>query len=150
VGFVLAERVSDACVVVAEPMLSWCRRLPLDPVLVAISELLPKIQESQPRAGAPSQKVFNILKGASLVDVLPPAPPIMPRRFQVSGDSSAFAFALASPSSAPAPSFFSRPHHAFVQKCFARRETCGASSSLTDSEAPDQMMIGCVMSIRRH
>ena len=57
--------------------------LPLDPVLVAISELLPKIQDSQPRAGAPSSKVFNILKGASLVDVLPPAVPIMPRRFQV-------------------------------------------------------------------
>jgi len=59
-------------------------RLPLDPVLVAISELLPKIQDTQPRAGAPSPKVFNILKSASLVDVLPPAPPIMPRKFQVS------------------------------------------------------------------
>lgn len=57
--------------------------LPLDPVLVAISELLPKIQDSQSRAGAPSSKVLNLIKGASLVDVLPPTPPIMPRRFQV-------------------------------------------------------------------
>ena len=60
------------------------RRLPLDPVLVAISELLPKIQETQPKGGAPSSKVFNILKDASLEDVLPPATPIIPRRFQVS------------------------------------------------------------------
>lgn len=58
-------------------------RLPLDPVLVAISELLPKIQDSQSRAGAPSSKVFNLLKSADLSDVLPPKPPIIPRRFQV-------------------------------------------------------------------
>ncbi|GFZ44221.1 hypothetical protein JCM24511_01943 [Saitozyma sp. JCM 24511] len=73
---------------------SWQKGLPLDPVLVAISELLPKIQESQPRAGAPSQKVFNILKGASLVDVLPPAPPIMPRRFQWSPASAVWLTSL--------------------------------------------------------
>lgn len=120
-------------------MLSQCCRLPLDPVLVAISELLPKIQESQPRAGAPSQKVFNILKGASLVDVLPPAPPIMPRRFQVSGDfptfalARAFVLAFVRLSSSP-----SRPHHAFVQKCLARRGPCEASPSRTSGEAPDQ------------
>ena len=62
---------------------SWQKGLPLDPVLVAISELLPKIQDSQTRVGAPSSKVFNLLKGASLVEVLPPPQPIMPRRFQV-------------------------------------------------------------------
>lgn len=62
--------------------------LPLDPVLVAISELLPKIQETQPLVGAPSEKVFNILKGVELGDVLPPAPPVMPRRFQWSPASS--------------------------------------------------------------
>ncbi|WVQ82249.1 hypothetical protein IAT38_004377 [Cryptococcus sp. DSM 104549] len=66
---------------------SWQKGLPLDPVLVAISELLPKIQETQPRVGSPSEKVFNILKGVSLVEVLPPAPPIMPRRFQWSSAS---------------------------------------------------------------
>lgn len=62
--------------------------LPLDPVLVAISELLPKIQETQPLIGAPSEKVFNILKDVELGDVLPPAPPVMPRRFQWSPASS--------------------------------------------------------------
>ncbi|WRT66068.1 uncharacterized protein IL334_003020 [Kwoniella shivajii] len=61
---------------------SWQKGLPLDPVLVAISELLPTIQENQQLTGAPSSKVFNILKGVSLSDVLPPAPPIIPRRFQ--------------------------------------------------------------------
>ncbi|KAK8864156.1 hypothetical protein IAR55_001402 [Kwoniella newhampshirensis] len=66
---------------------SWQKGLPLDPVLVAISELLPKIQESQPRVGAPSSKVINILKGFSLSEVLPPAPPIVPRRFQWSSAS---------------------------------------------------------------
>ncbi|WVQ99152.1 hypothetical protein IAU59_006284 [Kwoniella sp. CBS 9459] len=61
---------------------SWQKGLPLDPVLVAISELLPKIQETQNHIiGAPSSKVFNILKGVSLSEVLPPAPPIVPRRF---------------------------------------------------------------------
>lgn len=61
--------------------------LPLDPVLVAISELLPRIQDTQPRAGAPSSKVFNILKGASLVEILPPAAPIVSRKFQWSAAS---------------------------------------------------------------
>ena len=56
--------------------------LPLDPVLVAISELLPKIQDSAAGAAAPSPKVLNVIKGASLTDVLPPAQPVIPRRFQ--------------------------------------------------------------------
>ncbi|WVQ77248.1 hypothetical protein IAR50_006931 [Cryptococcus sp. DSM 104548] len=67
---------------------SWQKGLPLDPVLVAISELLPKIQETQqPLVGSPSGKVFGILKGVELGDVLPPAPPIVPRRFQWSSAS---------------------------------------------------------------
>ncbi|TXT07161.1 hypothetical protein VHUM_03331 [Vanrija humicola] len=66
---------------------SWQKGLPLDPVLVAISELLPKIQDSMPAQGAPSAKVFNILKGASLDDVLPPAQPFVPRKFQWSPQS---------------------------------------------------------------
>ncbi|EIW70902.1 hypothetical protein TREMEDRAFT_43442 [Tremella mesenterica DSM 1558] len=61
---------------------SWQKGLPLDPVLVAISELLPKIQDSTPKAGAPSQKLLDTLKNATLIDVLPPAPPIVPRKFQ--------------------------------------------------------------------
>ncbi|KAL7421522.1 hypothetical protein Q5752_003291 [Cryptotrichosporon argae] len=67
---------------------SWQKGLPLDPVLVAISELLPKIQDSQPpRAGGPSSKVLNLLKGADLGAVLPPGPPAAPRRFQWSPQS---------------------------------------------------------------
>ncbi|WWC70472.1 uncharacterized protein I206_104423 [Kwoniella pini CBS 10737] len=66
---------------------SWQKGLPLDPVLVAISEILPKIQENQQLTGAPSSKVFNILKGVSLSEVLPPSPPIVPRRFQWSSAS---------------------------------------------------------------
>mgnify|MGYP002718835878 CR=1 FL=1 len=62
--------------------------LPLDPVLVAISELLPRIQDSQSRtAPNPSSKVLNLIKSASLTDVLPPTPPIVPRRFQWSNAS---------------------------------------------------------------
>ena len=76
-GFELAEGVRQS----SASCLS--SRLPLDPVLVAISELLPKIQDSQSRAGAPSTKVFNVLKETSLIDILPPAPQILPRRFQV-------------------------------------------------------------------
>jgi hypothetical protein len=73
-GVSCAERCDDAVTHAS---------LPLDPVLVAISELLPKIQDSQSRTGAPSSKVLNLIKGASLVDVLPPTPPVVPRRFQV-------------------------------------------------------------------
>lgn len=63
---------------------SWQKGLPLDPVLVAISELLPLIQEKTPRAGAPSQKVFRVLKEAEIKDVLPPPGPVVPRKFHVS------------------------------------------------------------------
>ena len=67
-------------------------RLPLDPVLVAISELLPKIQDTQRPSGAPSSKIFNLLKDSttseSLLEHLPPAQPITPRKFQWSTQSS--------------------------------------------------------------
>lgn len=66
---------------------SWQKGLPLDPVLVAISELLPKIQDSQPRASGPSSKVFNLLKDVDLTDVLPPAPAVVPRKFTWSPQS---------------------------------------------------------------
>lgn len=66
---------------------SWQKGLPLDPVLVAISELLPKIQDSQPRASGPSSKVFHLLKEVDLEDVLPPPPPVVPRKFTWSPQS---------------------------------------------------------------
>lgn len=54
-------------------------------MLIAISELLPKIQDQSASAsGAPSSKVFRLLKEVDLSEVLPPAPPITSRRFQVS------------------------------------------------------------------
>lgn len=60
------------------------RRLPLDPVLVAISELLPKVQEVQPLNNAgPSKAVLDLLRHASLKDVLP-VHVHTPRKFQVS------------------------------------------------------------------
>lgn len=60
-------------------------RLPLDPVLLAISELLPKVQELQPATTpGPSRNVINYLRSATLVDVLPPHPAHNPRHFHVS------------------------------------------------------------------
>jgi hypothetical protein len=59
---------------------------------VAISELLPKIQDTQRPSGAPSSKIFNLLKdpttSESLLEHLPPAQPITPRKFQWSTQSS--------------------------------------------------------------
>jgi len=64
---------------------SFSRSLPLDPVLLTISELLPKVQELQPSTTpGPSRNVISFLKSATLVDVLPPHPAHNPRRFQVS------------------------------------------------------------------
>lgn len=62
---------------------SWQKGLPLDPVLVAISELLPKVQALQdPKSSGPSTAVIGLLHSASLADVLPPCGPVVPRRFQ--------------------------------------------------------------------
>ena len=66
--------------------------LPLDPVLVAISELLPKIQDTQRPSSGPSSKIFNLLKDnttfESLLESLPPSPGLQTRRFQWSTQSS--------------------------------------------------------------
>ncbi|KIJ69506.1 hypothetical protein HYDPIDRAFT_106142 [Hydnomerulius pinastri MD-312] len=62
---------------------SWQQGLPLDTVMLVISELLPKIQNLQAgrqkanTAGA----ITDFLQSVTLVDVLPPAPPLYPRRF---------------------------------------------------------------------
>lgn len=59
------------------------RRLSLDPVLVAISELLPSVQEIQPLNNTgPSRAVVDFLRHASLKDVLP-VHVHSPRKFQV-------------------------------------------------------------------
>jgi len=61
--------------------------LPLDTVMLVISELLPKIQNLQAgrqkanTAGA----ITDFLQSVTLTDVLPPAPALYPRRFLVCG-----------------------------------------------------------------
>lgn len=62
---------------------SWQKGLPLDPVLLTISELLPKVQELQPATTpGPSRNVISFLKSATLTDVLPNHPAHHPRKFQ--------------------------------------------------------------------
>ncbi|KAG6329974.1 hypothetical protein ID866_9117 [Astraeus odoratus] len=62
---------------------SWQQGLPLDTVMLVISELLPKIQGLQ--AGIQKANnagvIVDFLGNVSLVDVLPPVPALHPRRF---------------------------------------------------------------------
>ncbi|KAJ3767498.1 high-temperature-induced dauer-formation protein-domain-containing protein [Lentinula raphanica] len=61
---------------------SWQQGLPLDIVMLMISELLPKVQEMQTSQKASSAStILDFLGSVTLVDVLPPAPPLAPRRF---------------------------------------------------------------------
>ncbi|KAK0503006.1 high-temperature-induced dauer-formation protein-domain-containing protein [Armillaria luteobubalina] len=62
---------------------SWQEGLPLDPVMLVISELLPKVQElqaSRQKANSTSS-VLGFLGSVTLKDVLPPVPPLTPRKF---------------------------------------------------------------------
>src|ERR1700722_8856077 len=59
-------------------------RLPLDTIMLLITELLPKIQDLQlarHRPG-PAPAVMDLLRTVTLKHILPPAPPLTPRRFQ--------------------------------------------------------------------
>ncbi|KAF9264896.1 hypothetical protein L218DRAFT_925592 [Marasmius fiardii PR-910] len=62
---------------------SWQQGLPLDTVMLLISELLPKIEEMQ--AGRhktnSAATIHDFLSSVTLKDVLPPVPPVAPRRF---------------------------------------------------------------------
>jgi len=62
---------------------SWQQGLPLDTVMLMISELLPKVQEMQAsqKAATSASTILDFLGSVTLVDVLPPAPPLSPRRF---------------------------------------------------------------------
>ncbi|KAF8448048.1 high-temperature-induced dauer-formation protein-domain-containing protein [Boletus edulis BED1] len=68
---------------------SWQQGLPLDTVMLVISELLPKVQNLQAgrqkanTAGA----ITDFLQSVTLVDVLPPQPQVCPRRFMWSDAS---------------------------------------------------------------
>lgn len=62
---------------------SWQQGLPLDVVMLAISELMPKVQELQASGNKPNATtaIIDFLSHASLKHVLPPPPPLNPRRF---------------------------------------------------------------------
>ncbi|KDQ59485.1 hypothetical protein JAAARDRAFT_126665 [Jaapia argillacea MUCL 33604] len=62
---------------------SWQQGLPLDPIMLVISELYPKLQEMQASRSKPATTgaIIDFLASATLKDVLPPAPPLAPRRF---------------------------------------------------------------------
>jgi len=68
---------------------SWQQGLPLDSVMLLISELLPKVQEMQAnRHRATSTSVIvEFLGTVSLQHVMPPAPPLAARRFTWSDSS---------------------------------------------------------------
>ncbi|KAJ7063078.1 high-temperature-induced dauer-formation protein-domain-containing protein [Mycena amicta] len=62
---------------------SWQQGLPLDAVMLLISELLPKVQEMQAsrHRTTSTSAIVEYLGTISLQDILPPTPPITPRRF---------------------------------------------------------------------
>ncbi|KAH7889801.1 high-temperature-induced dauer-formation protein-domain-containing protein [Phlebopus sp. FC_14] len=62
---------------------SWQQGLPLDTVMLVISELLPKIQNLQAgrQKANTTGAITDFLQTVTLVDVLPPAPLLYPRRF---------------------------------------------------------------------
>ena len=66
-------------------------RLPLDPVMLVISELLPKVHDLQASLNKANTTpaIIDFLASANLSHVLPHPPSIIPRRFVVSsGDPS--------------------------------------------------------------
>lgn len=57
--------------------------MPLDTILLLLSELQPKVTSLCSVASKSTNKaVFDYLSSVSLSDILPPAPPLKPRRFQ--------------------------------------------------------------------
>ncbi|THU95339.1 hypothetical protein K435DRAFT_755788 [Dendrothele bispora CBS 962.96] len=67
---------------------SWQQGLPLDTVMLAISELLPKIQRMQASHKTNSASaIFDFLSEVDLKEVLPPTPPLNPRKFMWSDAS---------------------------------------------------------------
>ncbi|KAI9508505.1 hypothetical protein F5148DRAFT_1196168 [Russula earlei] len=64
---------------------SWQQGLPLDPVMIVISELMPKPQEIQSSHKLnPTGAILDYLGHISLKHVLPNLPPLNLRRFIVS------------------------------------------------------------------
>lgn len=62
---------------------SWREHLPLDIILVAISEFRPRILAlSTARTASAPDAAIVFLRTATLLGLLPPAPPLKPRRFK--------------------------------------------------------------------
>ncbi|KAJ7694128.1 high-temperature-induced dauer-formation protein-domain-containing protein [Mycena rosella] len=68
---------------------SWQQGLPLDSVMLLISELLPKVQEMQAsrHRTTSTSAIVEFLGTVNLEHVLPPPPPLTPRRFMWSDSS---------------------------------------------------------------
>ncbi|KAI0670599.1 high-temperature-induced dauer-formation protein-domain-containing protein [Trametes maxima] len=68
---------------------SWQQGLPLDTIMLVISELLPKVQGLQTSLSAASANsaIVDMLRSANLSQVLPKPPPLSPRRFMWSDAS---------------------------------------------------------------
>ena len=84
----MASRVSARVVtyVLTRRVLTGFARLPLDIPMLVISELLPKVQNLQASLNATTANsaIIDMLRSANLEHVLPKAPPLTPRKFQVS------------------------------------------------------------------
>ena len=59
-------------------------RLPLDPVMVFISEVVQRVEDMQRHSTIPTPQVFRFLSSINLDHVLPSKPPMTTRRFLVS------------------------------------------------------------------
>ncbi|KAJ7470526.1 high-temperature-induced dauer-formation protein-domain-containing protein [Mycena latifolia] len=68
---------------------SWQQGLPLDSVMLLVSELLPKVQEMQAsrHRTTSTSAIVEFLGTVNLQHVLPPPPPLAPRRFMWSDSS---------------------------------------------------------------
>ncbi|KAH9951382.1 high-temperature-induced dauer-formation protein-domain-containing protein [Amylocystis lapponica] len=68
---------------------SWQQGLPLDPIMLVISELLPKVHESQTSFNPTNVNaaVTDIIRSATLEHFLPKPPTLIPRRFMWSDAS---------------------------------------------------------------
>jgi len=63
---------------------SWQQGLPLDTIMLSISELRPKVLDIQARRGRSDiGPVLDFLRVVTLGHILPETPPLTPRRFQV-------------------------------------------------------------------
>ncbi|KZT28593.1 hypothetical protein NEOLEDRAFT_1129424 [Neolentinus lepideus HHB14362 ss-1] len=68
---------------------SWQQGLPLDPIMLTISELFPKVQDIQNGRHKynSTTAIVDFLSNVNLRDTLPPPPPVTPRRFMWSDAS---------------------------------------------------------------